>query len=79
MSDLAATNCGGNSCGCSGFGGFGDNGLLLILLLCCCGGNNGGFFGGGDNCNSGFDWIILLILLYGCGGNSRSGCGCSIC
>lgn len=71
MSDLAATQCCNNDCGCSTR----NNGFswiwILILLSCCggCGNNSGWGLGrsGDDDCC----WIIILILLFcGCGNNN---------
>ena len=65
MSDLAATGCGNNDCGC----GCGNND-------CGCGcGNMTGFFNGGDSCS-----LIWLILILSCFGNGGCGCnngGCN--
>ena len=77
MSDLAATSCCNNDCGCQTSNNNDWNcssWIWIILLLSCCGGcgNTGcgnrtelnNIFGGND-CNS----IIILILLLSC-------CGC---
>ena len=83
MSDLAATGCGNNDCGCSnnrsGFmWGNGDccSWIWLILLFSCFGGNNGCGCGSGSLSNgSSCDWLIL-ILLISCFCGNDSGCGC---
>lgn len=79
MSDLAATNCGCNDCGCGGWGTslFGGGNscscILWIICLLCCGGNNG--CGNNNGCCNDSCWIIILLLLC-CGNN---GCGCNNC
>lgn len=70
MSDLAATSCCNNDCGCAvdNCGGNNCSWLWIIILLCCCGGNgfggNGGF---GDDCGC-IIWILLILCCCG-GGN----------
>lgn len=75
MSDLAATSCCNNDCGCAvdNCGGNNCSWLWIIILLCCCGGNGfGGNSGcGGDDCGCNIIWILLLLCC--CGGN---GFGC---
>ena len=51
MSDLTATNCCNNSCGCDGGG---NNCLFLILILLYCGGGCGNLNGCGNGISSGF-------------------------
>lgn len=87
MSDLAATGCGNNDCGCgcgnaSGFFNGGDSCSLiwLILILSCfgnggCGCGNDGRCGGFSN-GSSCDWLLLIILLSCFTGNCNNGCGC---
>ncbi len=67
MSDLAATGCCNNDCGCGNNGGLlnGSDGcscIWIILLLLCCGGNGSSFFGCGNN-NSSCDLLILILLI----------------
>ena len=80
MSDLAATGCMNNDCGCSGnrSGLFGNNDccswIWIILLLSCFGGNNScgsSFLNSGSSC----DWLIIILLLSCFNGNGN-GCGC---
>lgn len=86
MSDLTATNCGCNSCGCSNSNGLlgGNNSCIwIILLLFFCNGNNS--CGCNDGCGSSIlggnnggccEWLIWILLLSCfCGGNNN-GCGC---
>ncbi len=86
MSDLTATNCGCNSCGCGNNNGFmGGSCIWIIILLFFCGGNNGcgngcgnGILGGNNGCdnNNCCDWLIWILLISCfCGGNN--GCGCN--
>lgn len=75
MSDLAATGCCNNDCGCGMETCGGNNSWLwiLILLFCCGGwgnntGNNGGCgcgLGRGDDCGC---IIPILLILCCCGG-----------
>lgn len=85
MSDLTATNCGCNSCGCGNNNGIlgGNSCIWIIILLFFCGGNNScgcgnGILGGNNGCdnNSCCDWLIWILLLsFFCGGNNNCGCG----
>lgn len=84
MSDLAATGCGNNDCGCSnnrsGFlcGGNDCCSLIWIILLLSCFGNNGGGCGCGSGSftnGSSCDWLIIILLLSCFCGND-GGCGC---
>src|SRR5699024_9346132 len=63
MSDLAATSCCNNDCGCGVDTCGGNNSWLwIIILLFLCGGcgNNNGFLNSGDDCSCIF--IILLLM-----------------
>ena len=85
MSDLAATGCGNNDCGCGcgnnpGFFNGGDScSIIWLILILSCFGNGG--CGCGNNGLSGFsngsscDWLLLIILLSCFSGNGN-GCGC---
>ncbi|MDD6637342.1 MAG: chorion class high-cysteine HCB protein 13 [Lachnospiraceae bacterium] len=73
MSDLAATNCGCNTCdnGCNSC-----NIIWIILLLSCFCGNGSSFSMNGGNCgNDNCCWIIILLLLF-CNNGNGNGCGC---
>ena len=78
MSDLAATGCGNNDCGCGGnaLGFFnGDNCCSIIWLIIIFSLLNNNYCG----CNIGMhngcgcDWIIILIL-FSCFCNNGNGC-----
>lgn len=83
MSDLAATGCGNNDCGC---GNSRSGGLLcnmdscsllwIIVLLSVLNNNSCGCDSGilGRN-GGGCDWLIL-ILLFSCFCGNNDGCGC---
>ena len=70
MSDLAATGCGNNDCGCSnnrsGFlcGGNDCCSLIWIILLLSCFGNNGGGCGwiAGNIMKTGYSLIMNVLL-----------------
>lgn len=81
MSDLAATGCGNNDCGCgcnNGMGIFGGGDscsiIWLILILSCFGnggcGNGCGALNNGSSC----DWLLLIILLSCFTGNGNGCC-----
>lgn len=81
MSDLAATGCGNNDCGCGnnmGLFGGGDccSLIWIILLISCFGGNGCGnnlFSNNGSSCD-----LLILILLISCfsGNGFNNNCGC---
>ena len=83
MSDLAATGCMNNDCGCSrNRSGFFDGDccswIWIILLISCFGNNNGCGCGFGSNSissGSSCDWLIIILLLSCFSGNDN-GCGC---
>ena len=66
MSDLAATGCCNNDCGCGNNtglfnGGDGCSCMWIILLLLFCGGNGSTFSNCGNN--SSCDLLILILLI----------------
>ena len=72
MSDLAATSCCNNDCGCGVDNRAGGNSWLwIIILLFCCGGygGSGNFLSTGDDCSC---IILILLLLCCCGGNASA-------
>lgn len=86
MSDLAATNCGCNSCG---NGGFSNSWLIILIFLFIFGGNCfGNIMGGGCGCNDDcgcnnsicggntWIWLIIILLFCNCGNSGFGGCGC---
>ena len=83
MSDLAATGCGNNDCGCGNNIGFFNGGdscsiIFLILILSCFGGNGCGnsFLNNNSSCD-----LLVLILLICCFSGNGFGCGnnCACC
>ena len=73
MSDLAATGCCNNDCGCGNNtglfnGGDGCSCMWVILLLLFCGGNGSTFSNCGNN--SSCDLLILILLISCLCGNS---------
>lgn len=77
MSDLAATGCGNNDCGCGNtFGLFnGDNccSIIWLIIIISLLNNNGCGCNFGMNNGCGCDWIIILILLS-CFCNNGNNC-----
>ncbi|MCI6019027.1 MAG: chorion class high-cysteine HCB protein 13 [Clostridiales bacterium] len=76
MSDLAATQCCNNDCGCSNSNN-GFSWIWILILLSCCGGCGNGIFSRGGHDNDDCCWIIILLLIF-CGG-CNFGCNNNCC
>ncbi|MCH5264724.1 MAG: chorion class high-cysteine HCB protein 13 [Lachnospiraceae bacterium] len=72
MSDLSATQCGGD-CSCNGGSGLSSCWIIIILLLFCGNNGNDGCGMGGGLGDSSCSCIILILLLLSCCGNGGLG------